>query len=145
MNDDLKVFCKNTNEYIDIDGGDTPLSIFESIKTRLNGINPICAQKQLSEIQAEIEKNTALGNDTVIAVREKIADAQKDMASFIADLSAFLPQPSASQPSRNVTKLWKYDCAPKGIFSEDDIELAYTWSDEYNAFSQNPTPFLCRK
>ena len=44
MNDDLKVFCKNTNEYIDIDGGDTPLSIFESIKTRLNGINPICAR-----------------------------------------------------------------------------------------------------
>ena len=101
-----------------------------------------CAQKQLSEIQAEIEKNTALGNDTVIAVREKIADAQKDMASFIADLSAFLPQPSASQPSRNVTKLWKYDCAPKDIFSEDDIELAYTWSDEYNAFSQNLTHSL---
>ena len=35
-NDELKVFCKNTNEYLDIDGGDTLLSLYEDIKGRLN-------------------------------------------------------------------------------------------------------------
>ena len=34
-NDELKVFCKNTNEYIDIDGGDTLLDLYETIKGRL--------------------------------------------------------------------------------------------------------------
>ena len=35
-NDELKVFCKNTNEYIDIDGGDTLLELYETIKGRLD-------------------------------------------------------------------------------------------------------------
>ncbi len=30
------MFCKNTNEYLDIDGGDTLLSLYEDIKGRLN-------------------------------------------------------------------------------------------------------------
>ncbi len=34
-NDELKVFCKNTNEYIDIDGGDTLLDLYDTIKGRL--------------------------------------------------------------------------------------------------------------
>jgi uridine kinase len=42
MTDDLKIYCKNTEEYIDIDGGDTLLDVYETIKTRLT-INPICA------------------------------------------------------------------------------------------------------
>lgn len=33
--DELKVFCKNTNEYIDIDGGDTLLDLYDTIKGRL--------------------------------------------------------------------------------------------------------------
>ena len=33
--DELKVFCKNTNEYISIDGGDTLLDLYDSIKGRL--------------------------------------------------------------------------------------------------------------
>ena len=37
-NDELKVFCKNTNEYIDIDGGDTLLELYDTIKGRL-GLN----------------------------------------------------------------------------------------------------------
>lgn len=35
-NDELKVFCKNTNEYIGIEGGDTLLDLYETIKDRLN-------------------------------------------------------------------------------------------------------------
>ena len=35
-NDELKVFCKNTGEYIDIDGGDTLLELYETIKGRLD-------------------------------------------------------------------------------------------------------------
>ena len=34
-NAELKVFCKNTNEYIDIDGGDTLFDLYETIKGRV--------------------------------------------------------------------------------------------------------------
>ena len=34
-NDELKVFCKNTKEYIDVEGGDTLLDLYETIKGRL--------------------------------------------------------------------------------------------------------------
>ena len=34
-NDELKVFCKNTNEYIDIEGGETLIDLYESIKSRV--------------------------------------------------------------------------------------------------------------
>lgn len=42
MIDELSIYCKNTEEYISIDGGDTLLDIFESIKQR-TGINALCA------------------------------------------------------------------------------------------------------
>ena len=42
MNNDLKIFCKNTQEYIDIDGGDTLQEIYETIEKRLP-FKPICA------------------------------------------------------------------------------------------------------
>ena len=41
--DDLKIYCKNTEEYIDIDGGDSLAEVYETIKARLN-MNPICAK-----------------------------------------------------------------------------------------------------
>ncbi len=34
--DELKVFCKNTQEYLDMDGGETLLGLYESIKPRLD-------------------------------------------------------------------------------------------------------------
>jgi len=42
MTNDLKIFCKNTQEYIDIDGGDTLQQIYETIETRIP-FKPICA------------------------------------------------------------------------------------------------------
>ena len=42
MIDDLKIFCKNTQEYIDIDGGDTLQQIYETIEKRIP-FRPICA------------------------------------------------------------------------------------------------------
>lgn len=42
MNNDLKIYCKNTQEYIDIDGGDTLQQIYETIEKRLP-FRPICA------------------------------------------------------------------------------------------------------
>ena len=42
MTNDLKIFCKNTQEYIDIDGGDTLQQIYETIEKRLP-FRPICA------------------------------------------------------------------------------------------------------
>lgn len=35
MESELKIYCKNTEEYIPIDGGDTLLSVYKSIKSRL--------------------------------------------------------------------------------------------------------------
>ena len=43
MIQDLKIYCKNTEEYLDIDGGDTLLDISETISTRLP-FKPICAK-----------------------------------------------------------------------------------------------------
>ena len=34
--DELKVYCKNTNEYLSIDGGETLIELYESIKPRLD-------------------------------------------------------------------------------------------------------------
>ena len=34
--DELKVFCKNTNEYIDMEGGETLLELYDTIKGRLD-------------------------------------------------------------------------------------------------------------
>lgn len=42
MLDELKIFCKNTEEYIEIDGGDTLQEVFETISSRVN-ITPLCA------------------------------------------------------------------------------------------------------
>ena len=42
MIDDLKIFCKNTQEYIDIDGGDTLQDIYMTIEKRIP-FKPICA------------------------------------------------------------------------------------------------------
>lgn len=42
MTDDLKIYCKNTQEYIDIDGGDSLQEIYETLSTRLP-FKPICA------------------------------------------------------------------------------------------------------
>ena len=42
MINDLKIFCKNTHEYIDIDGGDTLQQIYETIEKRIP-FRPICA------------------------------------------------------------------------------------------------------
>lgn len=115
-------------------------SVSEAKEQRQSVLDEIStARNQLSAIQAEIEKNIVLGNETVAAVRAKIAEAQKDMAGFIADLSIFMPQATAAPPSRNTANTWKYECAKDGLYSEDDIELAHTWDEEYNALSQNLT------
>lgn len=42
MIEDLKIYCKNTQEYIDIDGGDTLQEIYETIAKRIP-FRPICA------------------------------------------------------------------------------------------------------
>lgn len=95
------------------------------------------AQSKLDQLLAEIDQYEALGKGTLEAVRQKIADAQKDMAGFIADLSVFLPQTNAASAVGSRIPLWKYACATEGLYSDDDIELAKNWDDEINAISQN--------
>ena len=42
INDELKIYCKNLEEYIPIDGGDTLLSVYETLKPRLQ-VDALCA------------------------------------------------------------------------------------------------------
>lgn len=97
------------------------------------------AQSQLDHILAEIDQYETLGNETVAAVRQKISDAQKDMAGFIADLSVFLPQVQTPAPvvSQKHACLLQYECSPVGIYTDDEIELSETWHDEIDALIQN--------
>lgn len=95
------------------------------------------AQSKCDQLLADIKRHEALGKDTVIAVREKISEAQKDMAGFIADLSAFLPQPSATPAHGGVDSRWQYICAAQDMYSNDDIEWAENWNNEFDAISQN--------
>lgn len=58
-------------------------------------------QGELDRLLAEIEQYESIGKETLVAVRQKIANAQKDMAGFIADMSVFLPQSNATLPYGN--------------------------------------------
>lgn len=49
----------------------------------------------------KIEEYEALGTKTVQAIHDKIGLAQQDMAGFIAELSAFMPQQSMQSGSTN--------------------------------------------
>lgn len=64
-------------------------------------------QGERDQLLAEIEKYESIGKETQVAVRQKIADAQKDIAGFIADISVVLPQSNATLPSGNHTALLK--------------------------------------
>ena len=97
------------------------------------------ADSKRKQLCADIARYEAIGNDTIVAVRQKIADAQEDMARFIADLSVFLPQaqPQAPvEPPKRVS-LWQYECASSGVYTDDEIELSETWNDELDALIQN--------
>ncbi len=94
-------------------------------------------QSKLDQLITEIEQYDALGKNTLVAVRQRIADAQKDMAGFIADLSVFLPQcDSPSTVEKRVIE-WKYACATDYSYSNADIDLAENWQDEFYTISQN--------
>lgn len=95
------------------------------------------AQSKLDNLLVEIEKYEAIGNDALVAVRKKIADAQTDMAGFIADLSVFLPQSSVPLGSKKRESCWKYTRTIDREYSDDVVERAENWKDEVSAISQN--------
>lgn len=43
MSTQLKIYCKNIEEYVDISGGETLNEIVKKLNNRLGGLNPICA------------------------------------------------------------------------------------------------------
>lgn len=87
-------------------------------------------QGELDRLLAEIAQYESIGKETLVAVRQKIADAQKDMAGFIADISVFLPQSNATLPYGNPPASWQYS-STSGQYSDEDIELAESWRNEY--------------
>lgn len=95
------------------------------------------AQRKLDQLFDEIEQYEAIGNNTLAGVHQKIADAQKDMAGFLADISVFLPQSGTVPSSGKQVSFWQYDYTSAKLNSDDNIELAENWSDEFNMISQN--------
>lgn len=93
-------------------------------------------QGELDRLHAEIAQYESIGKETLVAVRQKIADAQKDMAGFIADMSVFLPQSNATLPYGNPPASWQYG-STSSQYSDEDIELAESWRNEYDAIYQN--------
>ncbi len=93
------------------------------------------AQEKLDQLRAEIVRNEALGRDTVDATRRKIADAQKNMAGFIAELSAFMPFGSFSHSDTAIDSQYIHPADRR--YSEDDFEMADNWNSEYNVIFQN--------
>ncbi len=111
-------------------------SIVEAEKEHGNITSKIYqAEARLEELQVEIDRYEALGKDTVTAVRQKIAESQKDIAGFIADLSMFLPQ-AGNTISGYQSNNWQYICAINNAPS-DDTEVSGNWNDEMNLISQN--------
>lgn len=91
-------------------------------------------QSKLDQLLSKIEQYESIGEDTLVTVRQKIADAQKDIAGFIADISVFLPQWNTTLPHENHPTLWQYTSTK---YSDEDIELAESWRNEYDAIYQN--------
>ncbi len=94
-------------------------------------------QNELDVKSARIEQYEALGNDTLAEVRKKIADAQENMAGFIADLSMFLPQSANTPDSGQRTVPWRYTAAPADLYPDSEVEWSETWGDELYTLSQN--------
>lgn len=95
------------------------------------------AQSRLDQLRTEIEQYEVLGQDALAAVRQKISEAQNDMAGFIADLSVILPRSnSTTTPEKRVTN-WQYSGATDWSCSEGDIDLAENWEDELCTISCN--------
>ena len=99
------------------------------------------AQERLKLIREEIARNEALCSETVEAIHKKIAIAQKDMASFIADVSAFLPVGALSQDKSS--QEWFYERAEDNCTVDDNYELADIWKDEFDTIFQNLSAVLC--
>lgn len=95
------------------------------------------AESKLDKLLAEIDEYESIGKSSVEAIRQKIADAQKDVSGFIADLSVFLPQSNVSTVIEKKSSSWQYESAPYGVYPENETDSAVSWKDELNALNQN--------
>lgn len=92
-------------------------------------------ESELSRLNSEIKRREALGDETLCAVRSKIADAQRDMASFIAEVSVFLPERSNTGAANN--NEWYYKNADVNSYQKSDFEYLASREDEFDLLFQN--------
>lgn len=91
------------------------------------------AQSKLNSILKKIEEYEALGTKTVQAIHDKIGLAQQDMAGFIAELSAFMPQQSMQSGSTN-----RWTFIPGEVcHSMDNLEGCSSWRDTFELLCDN--------
>lgn len=91
------------------------------------------AQAKLDQLLKEIEEYETLGANTVQAIRDKIGLAQQDMAGFIAELSAFMPQQSVQGGSIN-----RWTFTPGEVcHSMDNLEGCSSWTDTFELLCDN--------
>lgn len=92
------------------------------------------AQTRLNNLIAEIDQYESLGNNVAKSIRTKIADAQQDLASFIAELSVFMPVSNVTR-ANNEDIRWKY--SPADVVTAEETEEIECWQDEFDLLSQN--------
>lgn len=96
------------------------------------------AKSKLTQLNEDITKcetsYEALGDRAAQYVRDKITDAQEDLAKFIAELSVFMPQPIRAT-SGVVAANWKYI---SGTAQEIGTpEICENWKDMLDLFQGN--------
>lgn len=100
------------------------------------------SQKQLAMLAADIERNEMLAHDTVELVHKRISEAQEDMAGFIADISVFLPRINVPKSAEDLPTGWYYTSPSAAEFSEDDLDIAESWEDEFATIAHNLSRFF---
>lgn len=95
------------------------------------------SQCRLDELITDIEEHEVLGKETMVAVQKRIENARENMAGFIAEISPFLQQSSTQRSPNDSFSSWRYGDSSEQIYSNDEVEVASNWQDDFDSISQN--------
>ena len=95
------------------------------------------AEHKLAALQSDIKRYEEIGNKTVAGVQQKIAEAQKDVADFMADISVFLPMANAGHSISRNADTNRYLCGQDVEEADEGFEITESWQDEFDLLNQN--------
>lgn len=110
-----------------IDKAETKIEILISeLETKKNEL--LTAEKRLEELQKRIQSQEQLAEEVCVKVRERISDARKDAANFIAEI-AFMSPNSENLSYAPIFYLPGKDCA------SDDTDCINDWQEAIETLS----------